>query len=63
MAIQQPVHRRIIDYLQKYKMFLVLLSVILGDFYSAVNLAKSRLLYVQLFNLQLTLSEKQHLII
>ena len=56
-------HYRITNYISKYDYFVFLMSIITCDFYCSINLCQSKLFCSQIFNLQLTLSEKQSLII
>ena len=54
---------RISNYLHNYKYVLILTAIISCDFYSAINLARSKLFCLQMFNLQLKSNEQRSLII
>ena len=63
MSANYLTHHRITDYLNNYKYFLILISTLTCDFYCAINLIQSKLFFLHIFNLQLSSSEKQSLII
>ena len=55
------IHKRITDYLAKYSLLLIVLTII-GGFYPSIKLIQSRIGYLKMFNFSLKKIEKERII-